>query len=111
MLSRVEKPLRKPARDLFNTEENVLLKHEFNVIHLCTSGSILDHLFLKIVTIIPVFQFRSGARVAQRVRSLDLTAHTSLSPIRRGFAPSVVNYKKGYTRLAAASDKVYQLLV
>jgi hypothetical protein len=33
--------------------------------------------------------------VAQCVRSLDLTAHTSLSPIRRGFAPSFVNYKKG----------------
>ena len=41
---------------------------------------------------------------------LDLTAHTSLSPIRRGFAPSFVNYKKGSTRLTAASDKVYQLL-
>ena len=26
---------------------------------------------------------------------MDLTAHTSLSPIRRGFAPSFVNYKKG----------------
>jgi hypothetical protein len=34
---------------------------------------------------------------------------TSLSPIRRGFAPGFVNYKKGCTRLAAASDKVYQL--
>ena len=32
-----------------------------------------------------------------------------LSPIRRGFAPSFVNYKKGCTRLAVASDKVYQL--
>jgi hypothetical protein len=41
---------------------------------------------------------------------LDLTAHTSLSPIRRWFAPSFVNYKKGCTRLAAASDKVCQLL-
>jgi hypothetical protein len=39
-----------------------------------------------------------------------LTTHTSLSPIRRGFAPGFVNYKKGYTRLATASDKVYQLL-
>ena len=48
--------------------------------------------------------------MAQRVRSLDLTAHTSLSPIRHGFAPSFVNYKKGCTRLAAARDKVYQLL-
>jgi hypothetical protein len=39
-----------------------------------------------------------------------LTTHTSLSPIRRGFAPGFVNYKKVCTRLAAASDKVYQLL-
>ena len=30
--------------------------------------------------------------------------------IRRGFAPCFVNYKKGCTWLAAASDKVYQLL-
>ena len=29
---------------------------------------------------------------------------------RRVFAPGFVNYKKGCTRLAAASDKVYQLL-
>jgi hypothetical protein len=29
--------------------------------------------------------------------------------IRRKFAPGFVNYKKGCTRLAAASDKVYQL--
>ena len=35
------------------------------------------------------------ARVVQWVRSLDLTAYTSLSPIRRGFAPSFVNYEKG----------------
>jgi len=39
-----------------------------------------------------------------------LTTHTSLSPMWRGFAPGFVNYKKGCTRLAAASDKVYQLL-
>ena len=51
-----------------------------------------------------------GARVAQWVRSLDLTTHTSLSPIRRGFALGFVNYKKGCTQLAATSDKVYQLL-
>jgi len=30
--------------------------------------------------------------------------------IRRGFAPGFVNYKRGCTRLAVASDKVYQLL-
>jgi hypothetical protein len=48
--------------------------------------------------------------VAQWVRSLYLTAHTSLSAIRRGFAPSFVNCKKGCTRLAVASDKVYWLL-
>jgi len=39
-----------------------------------------------------------------------LTTHTSLSPIRRGFASGFVNYKKGCTRLTAASDQVYQLL-
>jgi hypothetical protein len=33
-----------------------------------------------------------------------------LSPIRHEFAPGFVNYKKECTRLAAASDKVYQLL-
>jgi hypothetical protein len=30
--------------------------------------------------------------------------------IRRGFVPGFVYYKKGCTRLAAASDRVYQLL-
>ena len=50
-------------------------------------------------------------RVAQWVRELDyLTIHTSLSPIRREFASGFVNYKKGCTRLAVASDKAYQLL-
>jgi hypothetical protein len=34
-----------------------------------------------------------------------LITHT----IWRGFPPSIVNYKKGCTRLAVASDKVYQL--
>jgi len=38
-----------------------------------------------------------------------LTTHTSLSPIWRWIAPGFVNYKKN-TRLAAANDKVYQLL-
>jgi hypothetical protein len=31
------------------------------------------------------------------------------SPIWHGFTPGFVSYKKGCTRLAAASDKVYQL--
>jgi hypothetical protein len=39
-----------------------------------------------------------------------LIAYTSLSPIRPGFTPDFVNYKKGCTRLAAANDTVYQLL-
>ena len=39
-----------------------------------------------------------------------LTTHTNLSQIWRGFAPGFVNFKKGCTRFAAASDKVYQLL-
>jgi hypothetical protein len=54
--------------------------------------------------------FFRGDWVAQWVRWLDLTTHTSLSPIRRGFAPGCVNYKNGCTRLIAASDKVDQLL-
>ena len=29
--------------------------------------------------------------------------------MQRGFTPGFVNYKKGCTRLATASDKVYQL--
>jgi hypothetical protein len=41
------------------------------------------------------------APVAQWVRKLDyLKTYTSLSPIRRGFTPCFVNYKKGCTRLA-----------
>jgi hypothetical protein len=39
-----------------------------------------------------------------------LTTHTSISPIWHEFAPGFVNYKKGSTQLAAANDKVYQLL-
>ena len=44
-------------------------------------------------------------RVAQRVKSLNLTAHRSLSPIRCGFAPSFVNYKKGVL------DSQYKIVV
>ena len=36
--------------------------------------------------------------------------HTSLSPIRRGFAPSFVNYKKGALDSQPQGIKVYQLL-
>ena len=39
------------------------------------------------------------------------TTHTSLSPIRPGFVPGLVNYKKVCTRFAGANDKAYQLLV
>jgi hypothetical protein len=39
--------------------------------------------------------------------SLDLTTHTSLSPIRRGFAPGFVNYKKGCTLGYKIFDKEY----
>ena len=39
---------------------------------------------------------RCRARVAKWARKMDyLTTHTSLSPIRCGFAPGFVNYKKG----------------
>jgi hypothetical protein len=39
-----------------------------------------------------------------------LTAHTNLSPIRRGFSLGFVNYTKGCTLLTTARDKIYQLL-
>ena len=39
-----------------------------------------------------------------------LTTHTSLSPIRRGFAPGFVNYQKMVHSTGSASDKVYQML-
>ena len=49
--------------------------------------------------------------MAQWDRYLNyLATHTSLLPIRCGLAPCFVNYNKGCTRLAAASDKVYRLL-
>jgi hypothetical protein len=38
------------------------------------------------------------------------TTHTSLSPIWRVLAPGFVYYRKGCTRLAVVSNKVYQLL-
>jgi hypothetical protein len=41
---------------------------------------------------------------------ITLTTHTSLPPIPRGFTPGFVNYKKGCSKLAASSDKAYQLL-
>ena len=33
--------------------------------------------------------------MAQKIRSLDITAHASLSPIRSGKALSFISYKKG----------------
>ena len=70
---------------------------------------ILRFLQCPLYTGLIVFLLYEGARVAQWIKSLDLTTHTSLSPIRRGFVPGFVNYKRGCTRLTAASDKVYQL--
>ena len=73
-------------------------------LHIICQNQVFKKNYLKISCV-------SRTRVAQWVRSLDyLTTHTSLSPIRRGLVPGVVNYKKGCTCLTAASDKVYQLL-
>ena len=41
---------------------------------------------------------------------VHVTRTLVVSPIRRGFVPGFVNYKKGRTRIAPASVKVYQLL-
>jgi hypothetical protein len=70
-----------------------------------TSITILFKLLIvKQVYIFPEFSLKQGGSGG------SMTTHTSLSPILRGLAPSFVNYKKGCTGLAAASDKVYQLL-
>jgi hypothetical protein len=63
----------------------------------------------------PIAHFQLDSKITTRARVAQwaryyLTTHTSLSPIWHGFALGFVNYKKGCTRLAAASDKVYQLL-
>ena len=67
-----------------------------------------NFLFIERTSFIIFIYPKPGARVAQWVRSLDLTAHTSLSPIRHGFTPSFVNYKKG---ALDSQPQVYQLLV
>jgi len=36
-----------------------------------------------------------GPGLLNELGRLDLTTHTSISPIRRRFAPGIVNYKKG----------------
>ena len=81
----------------------------FGHIVLCFCFVFLYHMYNMMPISLDCY-FWLGAWVAQWVRSLDLTAHTSLSPIRRGFVHSFVNNNKRCTRLAAASDKVYQLL-
>ena len=49
-----------------------------------------------------------------KTKTIDISQQNLMGnesyPIRRGFAPRFVYYKKGCTWLAAASDKVYQLL-
>jgi hypothetical protein len=52
-------------------------------------------IFQLIVYPVLIVLWLSGARMAQWVRSLDLTAHRSQSPMQPGFAPDFVNYKKG----------------
>jgi hypothetical protein len=61
------------------------------------------------VSILPVFFYIFSVGLWNCSDSVDFFV---LSPIRRGFAPGFVKYdlKKGCTRLAAASDKAYQLL-
>ena len=63
-------------------------------------------LSLILTQICKIYLLPCWARVAQWVRSLDLTAHTSVSTLWRGFAPNFLYY----TRLATTSDKVCQLL-
>jgi hypothetical protein len=58
----------------------------------------------------PTLTFKRREIKKWDINLLDyLRTLTRLSPIRLGCAPGFVSYKKGCTRLAAASDKVYQL--
>ena len=58
-------------------------------------GTVLTVWYILFFILFPLCRYYSWQNgVAQWVRSLDLTAHTSLSPIRREFTPSFVNYKK-----------------
>ena len=58
-------------------------------------GTVLTVWYILFFILFPLCRYYSWqSGVAQWVRSLDLTAHTSLSPIRREFTPSFVNYKK-----------------
>ena len=50
-----------------------------------------------------------GGSVSQVV-GLPNNSYKHITNMARGFAPHCVNYKKECTRLAAARDKVYQLL-
>jgi len=84
--------------------QNVLNPYCERMTIICWLSCMLFYIVCKLDTF-------SRAWVAQWVRYLDYVAtHTSLSPIWHGFVPGFVNCKKGCTRLAAASDKVYQLL-
>ena len=66
----------------------------------------------KLISYIPQPQIKSqqGAWVAQWVRSLDLTTHTKPITNTAWVRARLCKLQKGCTRLAAASDKVYQLL-
>jgi hypothetical protein len=55
-----------------------------------------------------VFNVTFSKKVALNTK-IQIQIHTRLSPLRRGFAPHFIKYKRGCTRLAAANDKVYQL--
>jgi hypothetical protein len=57
------------------------------------------------------FHYSSYFTLYDLYHRLIKTTLKSQSPIRCGFAPGFVNDRKRCTRLAAASDKVYKLLV
>jgi hypothetical protein len=69
--------------------------------------SIYYNLFLKQIY---VFTLSFMCLPGYVIYAFILLYHLCVSPIQRGFAPGFVNYKKGCTWLAAACDKVYQLL-
>ena len=60
-----------------------------------TYSFVLGYLHMILWKISTGISIKHRILVAQWVGSLHLTTYTSLSPIRRGFAPGFVNYKMG----------------
>ena len=86
----------------------MLLK--FDLVHNQHFISLLIAFYWRHFGILCLFYNSQGICVSRGEIFLISSLCSYNSPIRRGLLPGFVSYKKGYTQLSAASDKVYQLL-